>query len=59
MDRCGVCRDVAAVPVCYGEEGAEAKGKALDLLVGLCSCPHLCLQVLRGDCKNEIMDTSG
>lgn len=32
-----------------GEEGAEAKGEALDLMVRLRSYPHLCSQTLGHD----------
>ena len=40
-DRCGVCSNVDSARIRHGEEGAEPKGKALDLPVDLRSCPHL------------------
>lgn len=39
MERCGVCSDEVVLSVCGGEEGAELKTKALDLLVDL-TCLH-------------------
>ena len=41
IDRCGVCSNADSARIRCGEEGAEPKGKALDLLVDLRSCPHL------------------
>ena len=41
-----------------GKEGAELEGEALDLLVHLCSNPHLWSQDLDCDRKNEMADTS-
>lgn len=40
-DQCGVRSDAATVLICLGEEGAELKGRTLDLLVDLRSHPHL------------------
>ena len=40
-DRCGVCSNADSAWIHRGEEGAELKGKALDLPVDLRSCPHL------------------
>ena len=42
-----------------GEERAEPKGEALNLLVSLCSYPHLWSWTLGRDRKNKIPDTSG
>lgn len=36
-DRCRVCSDAFAVPVCHGEIETKPKGEPLDLLVSLCS----------------------
>ena len=41
QDRCGVHSDAGSAPVSCGEEGAELKCKALDLLVNLCAYPCL------------------
>ena len=38
---CAIRSDVGSAPVGRGEEGAEPKGKALDLPVDLHSYPHL------------------
>lgn len=56
-------RAVAAVmgslPGHGGEKGADPGGKALDLLVDLCSNPHLWTRAPDHDWKNETVDVSG
>ena len=54
----GVRRDADSAPVRCGEEAAERKGKALNLLVDLCSYPHQWSRALGSDQKNKIAGTS-
>ena len=58
-DRCGVCSNADSARIRRGEEGAEPKGKALDLPVDLRSCLHLWSWALGSDRKNKIAGTSG
>lgn len=48
MDWCGASSDAGAVAVARGENS-----NAVDLLVELCSHPHLWLRALGSDQKNE------
>lgn len=54
-----VCSDVVAVLVCHSEERAEPKSKAVNLLVDLCSNPHLFPRAVGSDQKNKTVGTSG
>ena len=58
MDRFGVCSDADSAPVRLGEKGAEPKGKALDLLVNLCSYPQLWSRALGSDKRYRISGPS-
>ena len=56
MDLCSSSSNAVFVPLCRGEEGAEPKGEALDLIY----VPTLTYSdELWVDRKNEISDTSG
>jgi len=60
VDRCGCSSKTGAAPDRLGGagEGAEPKGKALNLLVGLRYNPHICSQTLGRDRKNKVVNTS-
>ena len=53
-----VCSHADFASVHRGEEGAEPKGEPLALPFDICSFPHLRLQALGRDRKNEIAGIS-
>lgn len=56
--QCDACRDADSVSVRRGEEGAEPKDVALNLLVDLPSYAHLWSPAVCRDRKNKVLDAS-
>lgn len=59
VDCCRVSSNVDIVLNHCGEDGAEPEGKAWNLLVSLCSNPHLWSWALGSDQKNKTANTCG